>query len=710
MKTYLSVKIALLPFALYWLANGLGSPLLGASAGALIAAVAFAYRVRFGGPRLLEGSALLVLSLIAGLNASGVAGAAAHGVALSFAALGAACGMSVARGQPWTSAYSAAAWKGASQSPLFLQINRWISSLWAVLFSSLAVAHWSGLAGAATWIPAALGALASIGLPAVMVRRMLRQKLASQEKYSWPAPAFASAASDADVVVVGAGLGGLTAAALLAQEGLRVVVVEQHVVPGGFAHTWRRTGTDGSARPTFRFDAGVHDVSGWWEGAPVHGVFRRLGLERRLDWRRLDHRHLTPRGTFDVPRRWEDYVEQLAAAFPAAAAGIRAAMADIRGIHEAMYSEAPARSGIPGAPRTVRGLLAFARRHPLAVRWLDKPFRQFLASHIAEEGARDAIMALSGYVTDAAARASVQQMVPLFGYYLHGGWYPAGGSGVMAEALVEAIRHRGGRVRLKTRADQVVVEGGRACGVRLGNGEVLRAAAVVMNADLLSATRNLVDPDVWPADFRRLIDEAQPSCSAFAVHLGVRGDFPGARPVMHLESPRGGIGIVIPSIVDPSAAPAGYSCVELLRLVSDEEAAKWFADSRLEDDKDLRQSDAYMQRKAALGDELVALAEQVLPGLSQRIVLRCEASPVTFRRYAWTIHGAIYGSNLHPGVIGTKSPLPGLVFAGAATHGAGVEAVVISGACAAEALVPGLLAVPQATRDGVANGVAMQGA
>lgn len=179
---------------------------------------------------------------------------------------------------------------------------------------------------------------------------------------------------------------------------------------------------------------------------------------------------------------------------------------------------------------------------------------------------------------------------------------------------------------------------------------------------------------------------------------------------MHLESPRGGIGIVIPSIVDPSAAPAGYSCVELLRLVSDEEAAKWFADSRLEDDKDLRQSDAYMQRKAALGDELVALAEQVLPGLSQRIVLRCEASPVTFRRYAWTIHGAIYGSNLHPGVIGTKSPLPGLVFAGAATHGAGVEAVVISGACAAEALVPGLLAVPQATRDGVANGVAMQGA
>jgi hypothetical protein len=112
----------------------------------------------------------------------------------------------------------------------------------------------------------------------------------------------------------------------------------------------------------------------------------------------------------------------------------------------------------------------------------------------------------------------------------------------------------------------------------------------------------------------------------------------------------------------------------------------------------MRRSTAYQEHKAAFGDELIALAEQALPGLSGRIVLRCDASPVTFRRYAWSTHGAIYGTNLPAGKIGTKSPLPGLLFAGAITHGAGVEAVMISGARAAEALVPGVLATRQATQ------------
>jgi phytoene dehydrogenase-like protein len=79
-------------------------------------------------------------------------------------------------------------------------------------------------------------------------------------------------------------------------------------------------------------------------------------------------------------------------------------------------------------------------------------------------------------------------------------------------------------------------------------------------------------------------------------------------------------------------------------------------------------------------------------GLSARIVCRTEASPLTFRRYDWSSAGAIYGKS--GAAVATKSPIPGLVFAGAARQGAGIEVVVISGASAAEALVPELLRTP----------------
>jgi phytoene dehydrogenase-like protein len=283
-------------------------------------------------------------------------------------------------------------------------------------------------------------------------------------------------------------------------------------------------------------------------------------------------------------------------------------------------------------------------------------------------------------------------MVPLFGYYLHGGFYPAGGSGELAQALVEAIEARGGRVRLKTAVEQVLVENGCARGVRLANGEMLRSAAVILNGDFLAAMRTLIAPNLWPREFRDAVAAMRPACSAIALHLGVRGGFDDARPIIHVSGPHGAAGIVIPSLVDPSAAPAGYSTVEVLRLLGHAEAREWIGDRAPSGADALRETPSYLSRKQVACDALVRVAEQALPGLASRIVYRTEASPVTFLRYDWSSTGAIYGCEGAPQPIASKSPIPGLLFAGAVTHGAGVEAVMISGANAAEALVPGMLA------------------
>ena len=694
MNPVIAVKVALLPVLIFGVAVGFGHIVPGALLGAVLALGTVLWRRQRGPVPALE---LTILATLAAIAAAGLLGfelGVGTAVALGFLGLAIGTGASVVVGRPWTAAYSKAQYQGAEQNPLFVQINAMLSGLWSALFLYFAIAHFVAFPPIASWIPLVAGIAASLFLPKVWVRRTLQQKLDALERYKWSAPDFVARRGgvDFDVIVVGAGIGGLTAGALLAQSGLRVLVAEQHSVPGGFAHNWTWTGQDGEARPVFRFDSGVHDVSGVWEGGPVQGILERLGLADQIEWKPMRHRFLTDGEIFDVPPDWDGYVAALAQRFPTDAAGIRAAMADIREIYAGLYSDAPANSGIPGTPRSIEDMLGFAKRSPLAVRWMERPFSSLLEAHTLGAAARRELCSLAGYVTHAPEKLRVVDMVPLFGYYIHGGHYPVGGSGRIGQALADSIALDGGEVRLETPVTAVLTEGGAAAGVRLATGETLRASAIVMNADFLAAAKRLIDDSLWPEEFRRAIANMQPACSAFAIHLGVRGDFAGVPPIVHVKAGEEAAGIVIPSNVDSSAAPAGYSTVEVMHLLSHEQALEWFENEQLTNNEAQRFSAPYTEKKHKEGDTLLRIAEQALPGLSARIVCRTEASPLTFRRYDWSSAGAIYGKS--GAAIANKSPIPGLVFAGAATNGAGIEAVVISGAGAAEALVPELLRTP----------------
>lgn len=700
MKTFLLVKLGLAPLAIFWALLAYGAPGGAIATGFSLSVAAALWRRTRGETFLLEIGGLVTLAALAALWFVDPVWTAANALWMSFAGLGVASFLGLAMGRPWTADYARSSFAASAGSRQFFLVNAAMSGLWGALFLAIAAARYAQLSPVVVTAIVGGGALVSIFGPRAALRLAFNRMRRGREEFHWPAPALKQGDRDCDVAIVGAGIGGLTAAALLADAGYKTIVFDQHIAAGGYCHTYLRKARHEGHPCLYRFDAGPHDFSGVWKGGPIDRILERLGVADRLEWRRIDHSYRMADGAIDPPRDWRAYARMLGERFPAEAAGLMRVFETLHGVFEGMYATGAGRGGVPGAPATLEEMLAFPADHPLAFEWMDKPFDELVAQNVRDERARAILGALTGYLGDGSERLSCAQMAPIFGYYFKGGYYPVGGSGALSDALVAAIETRGGQVRLKTPVSEIIVENGRAAGVKLADGARIRANAVISNADLRRTFLELVAKEHTPADFRARIEKAAPATSCFSVHLGL--DYvPDIRPSTHVAGPLH-VGAATMSLLDPSAAPPGHSIMMLIMLMPFEEARKWFPDDEAQgfasDWKQWRRSDEYEQRKTGIGDRMIATMESVLPDLSRHIVYRADASPVTYARYDWASGGAIYGISPQGRLKGSKSPIPGLLIAGGGNYGAGVEAVAISGAEAAEALAPGLLA--GATRRG----------
>ncbi len=512
-----------------------------------------------------------------------------------------------------------------------------------------------------------------------------------------------------DAIVIGSGLGGLSCAAYLCASGKRTLVLESHYIAGGNSQVFRRRyqGRD------YEFDVGLHYIGECGAEGTIARVLRGAGLERRVKFRAMDadgfSTLLFPDLTFRVPAGWDRYRDRLFETFPEEREGLARVI-------EIMREVAESGRRIQNREIAPEDILSEA---PNFLIWGIRPITElFEECGISERAAAVILGEQAGYGVR-PSRTAVALQAGYTDHFMRGAFYPEGGGQVIAARLVEAVRAYGGEVRTRALVDKVRIENGRVAGVALAAsksgeaGALIDAPVVVSNADLKRTVRDLVGVGHFSSEIAERVDGYRMSLPLFIVYLGLDIDL-GARGLPNsnyfiwdsydvdgiwAKLEEGEIPdetfayMTIASAKDPDSrhlAPQGYSNLQIMTTVP-REYAVWNVEKGPVDGASYHRDSEYRRRKDELADRLIAMAQRVIPELSDHIDWKETASPLTHERFTRSSGGTGYGIELAtdqmgPMRIGPETELPGLFVTGASTFsGHGISNVLRGGVVAAGA-------------------------
>lgn len=451
--------------------------------------------------------------------------------------------------------------------------------------------------------------------------------------------------SSGSIIVVGAGVGGLTAAALLARAGFDVTVLEAHVYPGGCAGTFYHKG--------FRFDAGATLAGGFYPNGPMDVVAQAAGISQwpghTSDPAMVVH---LPDGAtvtrWTGNRRWRER-RQVFGLESESFWRWQERTADALW-NLALRSRPGEVASVPPWPPQSPGQAAELVRHGL--RWLaDDPQHaslglladafQPVAAQLRQASRRlrlfvDAQLLIAAQTTSAHANA-------LYGASAldlprRGVIHLQGGMGGIAQALAAAVEANGGRVRYRQEVTAIRMQAGQPAVVETKRGETLRAERIIANLPPWNIAPLLGEQ--LPRRLRRLPPRPEDGWGAFMLYVGLDSTaIPGGFPLHHqvvVREPLAEGNTVFLSLSpswDGERAPQGQRA---LTASTHTQLGPWW---------DLYERDraAYEERKNVYAKRMLAAAHRALPGVREAASLVMPGTPITFRRFTRRAWGWVGG-------------------------------------------------------------------
>src|SRR3990172_1921603 len=455
-----------------------------------------------------------------------------------------------------------------------------------------------------------------------------------------------SARSDWDAIVIGSGLGGLTAAAYLTTNGLRTLVLEKHYVAGGNSHVFRRKGK-------FEFDVGVHYIGDCGPDGLIPTVLRGAGLDGKIEFLEMDPDGLDTLMfaglTFRVPKGWDRYRERLVAAFPDDETGLHRYLDVLQGVLADL-----AKIKLPVEPTDVPKLMQEA---PAFMRWGMHPLAELFDDCGLGGKARAVLAAESGTYATPPSRAPVLLHAALMDHYLKGAFYPRGGGQVIPAHLVDVVRSHRGEVRTRVPVHPILFY------YRLSRRTVARVKQYRMALPIFCVYLGL-DIDLR----ERLPNTNLWYFTSFDIEGMYRDCYEGRVP--------GDLGLFITaaSLKDPhteAIAPPGCTSLEVMMWAPPDHSF-WGVEEGPAAGEKYHRNPKYQSLKRRLTDLVVDGAERVIPGIKEHIVWQEAATPVSQEHFTFSTGGSSYGIELAVDQFGPARPSPkteieGLYLAGAST-------------------------------------------